>query len=190
MNQATSSDRRIRRTRQAIRLALQKLLQTQDLEQITIRDIAAEADVAYTTFFRHYPTKETLLTELADDEIARLLDFCFPILNTDDTYSACLALCHFVEENSLLWAALLTGGAAGAIRAAFIKRTLDHSAFWPPEHEWLPADIGLALIVGMIIELLSWWLRQAQRDPAEKIATILDRLLVSSLVRPVENHNH
>jgi AcrR family transcriptional regulator len=187
LKQATSPDRRIRRTRQAIRHALQRLLQTRQLEQITIRDIAAEADVAYTTFFRHYPTKETLLTDLADDEIARLLDLCFPILNASDTYVASLALCRYVEENDLLWSALLIGGAAGAIRSAFIKRTLEHSMHWPPVLEWLPADIGLTLIVGMIIELLSWWLRQDQRDSAERMATILDKLLISTLVKPGES---
>ena len=61
-----------------------------------------------------------LVEDLADDEIARLLEFCFPILNTSDSYSACLALCRRVEDHHLLWSALLTGGAAGTIRSVFI----------------------------------------------------------------------
>jgi AcrR family transcriptional regulator len=44
------------------------------LEQISIRDIAADSHVGYTTFFRHYPTKEALLEDLARDEMERLLD--------------------------------------------------------------------------------------------------------------------
>ena len=43
-------------------------------DQISIRDIAAKAEIAYTTFFRHYQSKEALLTDLADDEAVRLLD--------------------------------------------------------------------------------------------------------------------
>jgi len=42
--------------------------------------IARDAGIGYATFFRHYPTKEALLNDLAADQIRELLTLAFPIL--------------------------------------------------------------------------------------------------------------
>ena len=176
-------DPRIRRTRRDLKKALEELLHAVPFDQVTIRDIAARAGVAYTTFFRHYPGKEALLADLAEDEAARLLDASFPVLGTDGTYAACVALCRHVAENRAVWSALLCGGADAQMRTALIAETVKREQIWPPEHEWLPRDIGTTLVIGAIVELLAWWLRQEKADPPERIAGILDKLLVSTLVR-------
>ena len=175
-------DPRIRRTRKAFRLALQELLQEQAFEQITIRDIVARADIAYTTYFRHYSTKEALLADLADEEIGRLLDLSLPVLGSHDGQASCLALCDHVANNWALWSALLTGGAQGVIRTAFVNQTLARQASWPPAQTWLPQDIGTTLATSTIVELLVWWLRQAEPDPPARIAEIMDRVIVSTLL--------
>ncbi len=175
-------DRRVGRTRRAIKAALLELLREMPLEQLSIREIAERADVGYTTFYRHYPDKETLLAKVADNEIVDLLEHCWPILESSNSYAACLALCRYVRENRLLWTALLTGGAAATVRAAFIARSKEQSTQWEPKLEWLPADIGTSLIVGVHLELLTWWLRDAPGESPERIAEILDKLLVSTLI--------
>ncbi len=176
-------DPRIRRTRRDLRKALQDLLLSMPFDQITIRDIAAKADVAYTTFFRHYPSKEALLADVAQDEAARLLNASWPQLNASDPYASCLALCRHVADNRPVWLALLCGGADSVVRAALIEQTLGRSRDWPPAHEWLPHDIGTKLTIGVIVDLLAWWLSQTEADPPERIAGIQDKLLVSTLVR-------
>ena len=62
---STARDARAVRTREALRRALLDLLEDKSLEQITIRDITAAAGIGYTTFFRHHPTTESLLDDLA-----------------------------------------------------------------------------------------------------------------------------
>jgi AcrR family transcriptional regulator len=176
------SDPRIRRTRKGFRLALQELLQEAPFEQITIRDIVARADIAYTTFFRHYPTKEALLADLADEEIGKLLDLSLPVLGSHDGYASCLALCNHVTASRSLWTALLLGGAQGAIRTAFVDQTLARQASWPAPQTWLPQDIGTILATSATVELLAWWLRQAEPDPPSRIAEIMDRVIVSTLL--------
>jgi AcrR family transcriptional regulator len=176
------SDPRIRRTRKAFRLALQELLQEQALEQITIRDIVARADIAYTTFFRHYPSKEALLADLADEEIGKVLDLSLPMVGVQGSATSCRAVCNHVAAGWALWKALLTGGAQGAIRTAFVDQTLLREAAWPPAQSWLPRDIGTTLAVTTIVELLTWWLKQAEPAPPERIADIMDRIIVSTLL--------
>jgi AcrR family transcriptional regulator len=179
-------DPRIRRTRRDLKRALEGLLGRMTLAEITIRDIAAEAGVAYTTFFRHHESKETLLSDLVDDAVEALLQQCWPALRTGDTYAACLALCRHIRANLSLWAALLPGGAGAVVKAAMTRRTLDRADSWPPVAPWLPRDSGAALLVGMVVEFLSWWLQYQPDDPPERMAEILDNLLVSPLLHGLE----
>src|SRR5215207_2066410 len=90
-------DRRVRKTRVAIRSALKRLLQRDGLEQFTIKDIAEEADIGYTTFFRHFASKEAALADLADSVSAELLTQTLPLLSMSDSRKSCLALCRYIQ---------------------------------------------------------------------------------------------
>lgn len=175
MTAEPSLDRRIRRTRKAIRLALQHLLAERPFDEITIREIAEVADISYTTFFRHFSDKESVLSDLADDEIGRLLDLALPIFVAENSFASAVALCENVKRNDRLWLALLAGGAAGNVRASFIRQTEQRSENWASKAVWLPAEVGSTILVGITVEVLAWWLGKAPHEPPEKIAGILNR---------------
>lgn len=178
-----AKDRRIRRTRRAIREALQTLLQDNAIEQITVKEIADEADIGYTTFFRHFPTKEAALADLADSEASELIDHCFPLLQSQDSRAASAAMCAHIEQKQRVWSALLTGGAAGFIRDALTTHTVEKFNEWPQGRPWLPANVGTPLVIGLTIEVLTWWLSHARDLPAIQVAEIMDRMFISALVR-------
>ena len=67
-------DRRQRKTRRAIFLALTELLAKKDFSRITVEEIIARADVGRTTFYTHFETKEHLLKELCDDLFCHIFD--------------------------------------------------------------------------------------------------------------------
>ena len=89
---STATDARVHQTRAAIRKAFLQLLDQKPLEQITIREIAAAASVGYTTFFRHHPSKEELLNEIAATEIKHLIEMALPVLGSIDSREATLAI--------------------------------------------------------------------------------------------------
>lgn len=180
---STATDARAVRTREALRTAFLQLLQTESLEGITIRDICAKANVGYTTFFRHHPTKESLLQDVASEEIKQLLGLAFPLLGSSDTRTACEALCDYVDERRELWSTLLTGGASAALRAEFQAQALRIANEETQRSKWLPADIAAILSVGSTVELLAWWLRQEQPAPKAFIAEILDRVIVTPVIQ-------
>jgi AcrR family transcriptional regulator len=178
-----TEDRRIRRTRVAIRTALKRLLQDRAVDQFTIKDVAEEADIGYTTFFRHFATKEEALADLADSVSAELLGQTLPLINTADSRASCLALCHHIQANRPVWEALLTGGAAAFVRTSLAKHTLAKSEEWPATtRSWIPADKGTYLATGMVVETLTWWLSHAADLAPEAVAEIMDRTFVSALV--------
>ena len=180
---STASDPRAVRTREALRTALLELLENTSLEQISIRDIAARAGVGYTTYFRHHPSKESLLEELAAEQIRTLVELSVPMMSGTETREATTALCRYVDEHRALWSTLLTGGAAATLREEFLRlsREIAASQTWPDN--WLPVEVGINLAVSGTIELLAWWLRQPDPVPMEHVASILDRVVVSPLVK-------
>jgi AcrR family transcriptional regulator len=184
----TASDARAVRTREALRLAFLQLLELKPLDQISIRDICAEATVGYTTFFRHHPSKESLLDDVAAEQIGQLVGLSLPVAETVDTRAASVAVFTYVNEHRKLWSTLLTGGAAGAMRAEFLRVSMEIAAERGQPDVWPPADIATILVVSSTIELLSWWLRQSKPISIEMVAEIHEAIIVTPTVGNVKNY--
>jgi AcrR family transcriptional regulator len=75
MAQATCEtvDPRIRRTRQLLQQALEKLLETRDFDKISVHDIADLATVNRATFYDHYDDKSALLVAMVGCRFHQLL---------------------------------------------------------------------------------------------------------------------
>jgi len=172
------------RSRQALRRALLALLERKQLDQISIRDIVAEAGVGYATFFRHHASKEELLNEIAAEQVGSLMALTLPLLDPTDTRVSCLALARYVDKHRALWSGLLTGGAANTLRAEFI-RLAQESAAQVRSSEWIPVELGAVYGVTATIEILAWWLRRpAGEYTPEQVAEFIDRLVVAPATAP------
>jgi AcrR family transcriptional regulator len=187
-------DARIERTLKALRSALLRLLEQQPFDQITIRDICANANAGYATFFRHFPDKAALLDDLAAVAISELLERAVPILYAVDTRAACVTLCSYVDERRKLWSTLLTGGAAATLREEFVRQArllaaADARAAKKSQRRsgWLPADLAVVFGVSGVIEVLAWWLQHRREFTVEEIAAIVDRLVIAPII-PSDMH--
>jgi AcrR family transcriptional regulator len=176
-------DARVERTRDALRNALLRLVETKSFDGITIRDISAEAGTGYASFFRHYPDKAALLDDLAATAIAELLGRALPILEAVDTRASCFELCRYVDERRNLWSALLTGGAAANLKAEFIRQARKVAAARAKPDSWLPADLAVVSGVSGTLEILAWWLQHRRQLSRDQVADILDRLVISPILR-------
>jgi AcrR family transcriptional regulator len=170
------------RTRAALRRALLRLLELKHFDQITVRDIAAEAKIGYATFFRHHESKSELLEDVAEEQIGNLMALALPLLVAADTRGSCVALCRYVDEHRPIWSALLTGGAAGAMREEFLRQAMQLGSVQVQRSSWLPVELGAIYGVGATVEILAWWLRQPRDFSVERIAEIIDRLVVTPAV--------
>ena len=183
--ESRQQDARVRRTREALRSALLALLDEQPFEQITIRDISARAGAGYATFFRHYPDKAVLLSDLAADEIRELLARALPILYAQDTRAACLALCGYIDERRELWSVLLLGGASGTLREEFLRQAREAALAAPKDrpHSRLPNDLAVLFGVSGVLEIFKWWLEHGRDLSVTEVADILDRLVIAPILK-------
>lgn len=182
---SSSRDARAIRSGHALRQALLSLLQQKPFDQITIRDICAEAGVHYATFFRHHPTKEALLDDIAKDQIEQLNELTLAIRAAENYEAGFRALCVYVDEHRALWSTLLNGGAGSAMREEWLRQSRKVAAKEAPVNSWLPPDLGTIAAASLIAETLAWWVGQpAKTYSVNEVATILYRLLSCSIMAP------
>lgn len=74
MNTTTrhDNDKRVVRTKKAIKAALFKIMETKDISAITISELTAEANVNRRTFYTHYRNITDILNEIESDLVAAL----------------------------------------------------------------------------------------------------------------------
>ncbi|WP_417603888.1 TetR/AcrR family transcriptional regulator [Novosphingobium anseongense] len=148
------------RSGSALENALLRLLETKHFEEISARDICAESGVHYATFFRHHAGKETLLDDIAANEIRAAADLAPPYPRHADEAASLAALCRHVERRRDLWRVLLNGGAGSYTRQAWLKRVRTLSDAKRHAARSLPGGLAATCAAGSVIEALSWWLGQ------------------------------
>ena len=171
-------DARMVRTQQALRTAFLTAIETKPLEDVSIRDIVAQAGIGYATYFRHYSSKADLLQAVVADEIRELVDLTLPPIDERDTRASSLAMFRYVDEHRALWSALLTGGAAGTIREELAKEARRRVPANIPADATLPTELGVVVGVAGTIETIAWWLRQDPPVSIEVVAELHDRLIL------------
>ncbi len=78
LGEAAKIDPRVKRTRQLLQRALQELVQEKPLDQITVQDIAARAEVNRATFYAHFEDKHALMNAMVRDNFQLRLDEKLP----------------------------------------------------------------------------------------------------------------
>ncbi|WP_338416777.1 TetR/AcrR family transcriptional regulator [uncultured Sphaerotilus sp.] len=167
-------DRRVRRTREALRDALLALLVERGWDDIDVQALCARADIGRSTFYLHFPNKEALLRgSLADLREALRARASGP---QPGTAGAAVPLAFLggliahVHEQQQVFRALLGRRSGQIVQERFremlvelVEQDLDLS----PDADW-PARAGAHCLAGALFQLLVWWLGSVPgRSPQE-----------------------
>jgi|GEM_PF-266456 len=71
---STPVDRRVAKTKNALRVAFIELLGEKDFDKITVQELTERANVTRRTFYLHYETIDAFLGEIALEDFATLFD--------------------------------------------------------------------------------------------------------------------
>lgn len=172
-----SSDPRSVRSRDALRAALLRLVETRLFEKITVREITAEAGVSYPTFFNNYGSKEELFQDIARTEIIDLLA-AFRHGRRAPDWRPGRGICAHIVARRSLWRTLLTTGASEAMRSEFIQRGRAIAGDRPTLKHGAPMDVVSGVIASGIFEIIAWWLAQEADFSAEAVAGMLESIVI------------
>ncbi len=182
MDAQEKMDRRIRRTRQALRAALVELVMEHGYESVTVQQITARAGIARTTFYLHYQDKDDLLFNGFGDLYEELKTVVAP------TQMNATADWEHVAAHADFYRAML-GPQGSAAFATFLRTLLaemmrDHlllplSAGANPR---LDIDLMAHYLAGAQLGLYAWWLETGMETPAADMAQAGQDLAVKGLL--------
>lgn len=172
------TDLRAIRTREALRTALLALLEEKPLEQILVRDITKAARTGYATFYRHYPTKEALLEDLAKQQVKHLVEISLPVMDGVNILAAYKTLFAQVDEHRDIWKTLLNSGASDAIKLELLQVSREVAITRAETNNSAALELRVILVVTCTVELLAWWLNQPNQMTVDEVAQILDSTVI------------
>lgn len=68
------TDRRVRKTKAALRAGLMKLMQTKSIREITIRELVEEVDINRSTFYLHYTDIYDMLNKIEQELLDQIIE--------------------------------------------------------------------------------------------------------------------
>ncbi len=183
------TDRRIRKTQQALSDALISLILEKGYDAITIKDITDRADVAHATFYRHYRDKDELLARRLEEVVQEIEALTRePSLQDAEGY---LIFKH-AQENSVLYHILLSSPGTTQVRkriqgtiAANVMRTCQ--PLRSAQRGIIPPQAAANHIAGSMLLLIEWWLDQNMPHPPHQMAKVYEQLVTSATVNAVLN---
>lgn len=182
------TDRRVRKTQQALSDALVALILEKGYDAVTIKDITERADVAHATFYRHYRDKDELLRRKLEEVVGEIEALTRePTLQDAEGY---LIFKH-AQENSTLYRILLGSQGTLEVRKWLTERMADNTLrickpLFTQLNSLIAPQVAAHHIAGSLLLLIEWWLDQDMPYPPHQIAKIYEQLIVNATLNAVQ----
>ena len=182
-------------TRRRLLEAGAELFSKKGFEKTTISAIAAEAQVATGTLFFHFKNKEGLLIEIALHYFNKLHDRIRksnlrPAKNVEHSvFMHTETIVNFFEENKSLMSIIINQMTTGSkswetFSQVWVNEQIDRLKEGMAEGLFrndIDLEIAAEGILGMRLNVLSWWLNHQPRPNKEKIIDTLAKMTYSGI---------
>jgi len=199
MQKKHRTDRRIQRTRQALRKALLELIKEKGYDSLSVEEITQRANLGRATFYLHYKDKEDLLvdefSELANERAHALSEIPFsawlPDLENPDRQieskpiEPLLMVFQHVANNTDIYRILLQNEKSDRtlerIRkivaqsiSEFMQAKIENDPI--PILFEVPIELLSAYFSGALLSCVDWWLEQGETYSPEEMTRMFQRL--------------
>ncbi|WP_332238194.1 TetR/AcrR family transcriptional regulator [Sporolactobacillus sp. KGMB 08714] len=195
--QPESTDRRAVKTREAIESKFLEMLLRKNFNEITVKDIAAGANVSRGTFYLHYVDKFDLLGRVMDGGLTALITHFHPENFFENSRLIPEKVVGFVtgifghfQKHELFFRAMLFNegipGFRSRVQKSFLQRFYSevpglislHGTSDPVTFEIVPIFISSAML-----GLVSWWFENDMSISKEEIARRLFLIMAKGPLR-------
>lgn len=198
-DKSEKTDRRVSRTRAALRQALEELTREKGYDSVTIEELTARADVGRTTFYLHYRDKEDLLleqfTELLDEQLVpqfaelSLADWRLTPVDSQpqaQPFRPVLVIFQHVQENADLYRLVWRAENVNKITKR-LRNILEHAIdrivrlrrqVTPDLMPSVPLDLIASYVAGGLLAAVGWWLESGGKTSPEEMTTIFQRIFI------------
>lgn len=184
-------DRRVGRTRRALKEALLELIRERGYEKVSIREVTERANVGRSTFYSHFASKEDLLFDGFDEWLLSRAESGAEDEAEEgaDRFRFSLPFLHHIGDQRRFFEAFI-GRAAGArirsmtleILSEVVRHELDRIVPERSDDARL-AEARVQLLVGAFMGLASWWVDDACRTPVEEVDDAFQSMALEGIQR-------
>ncbi|MEG0484772.1 MAG: TetR-like C-terminal domain-containing protein [Oscillospiraceae bacterium] len=184
------TDRRVRKTKAALRGALVKLMEKKSIQEISVKELCEKCDINRSTFYLHYTDVYNLLQMIEKEMLlelnAVLEDFELPKNKPQASPSPIMCkIFKFLASNADMCRVLLCNNGdmafveevKGIVRIKFMSEwqsRINSSANEQTEYVY-------TFIISGCIGILQEWLRRGMPKSADEMAQIVEKILVSGV---------
>lgn len=190
------SDRRVRKTKKALRESLFLLMKQKNIRDISVQELSDHADINRATFYLHYKDIYDLQQQIEDEiiqEINAILDVHMPSCDLTNPTQLFVTLLQYINENAVLCATLLSDSGnhsfLNKLCTIVEKRCLN---------TWLPLSTSeenidalpyfSSFIVYGYVSIISKWVTSGMQLPPEKLAAMMEEIGANSVKFLYENN--
>lgn len=175
-------DRRVEKSKVAIKNAFIELMSEKNFDQITIQDISDRANVGRRTIYDHFIDKFDLLDKLIEEHINELRKLCKSASELSFAEGNLLWFEYF-ERNYPFFSTMLTSKGAPIFRNQFLEFVIEELESEVDVNERInkgySKDILLKFFGAAIVEIVESWITNGLSEPshvvAEQLGMLLDR---------------
>ena len=199
MPKKNKTDRRIQRTRRALRKALMDLIKEKGYDSLSVEEITQRANLGRATFYLHYKDKEDLLvdefSELANERARTLSEIPFSawlphFRDPEHTVANVptepfLMVFQHVADNAEIYRILLQNEKSDRILerirkiiaqsiTEFMQTKVENDPI--PILFEVPIELLAAYFSGALLSCVDWWLEQGESYSPEEMTRMFQRL--------------
>jgi len=190
------TDRRIIKSKRAMKDALVSLMQGKDFKDITISDIVESAELNRGTFYKHYQYKEDILNEIIDEVITDLIESYrepykdIDIFEVNNLTTSAITIFDHVSKYANFYSLIFQSDTLNGFEHKLCNVLKDLALNdiincfpIPTINSELHASYQTYAILGLIIEWVKGGFKYSSSYMAEQLLEILKQNQVNSLVK-------
>ncbi|WP_424769289.1 TetR/AcrR family transcriptional regulator [Paenibacillus sp. sgz302251] len=177
-------DRRIVKTQESLKKAVIELMSKKSFDDITIQDIADQANLNRGTIYLHYQDKYDLLDKLIEshmNELGEMDEWACKL----DWSNGLVPFFEYFEKNYLFFSTMLASKGAPSFRTRLLdyimegfKEEIDRES---GKNVDLSEDVMLQYASTAYVGVIEWWIRNGMPYPPQEMAKQVGTLLGRSL---------
>ena len=185
-----AEDRRVRKSKRAIKQAFIQLLKENNLDRITIQQISDLADVNRGTFYLNYEDKYALLDEMENEQIEKIKGFVDIrkmdlSTKTSDRFIEDFAnkiiknVITHIEHNIEFYQVILNLERKSQIEeqlADIVRSNIKHLIGDKDNVFGIPENYYLSYVVGSMMSMIKYWVSDENRVSVEELVSYVSTI--------------
>ncbi len=179
-------DRRVNRTKDALRQTLLELIVENGYDEISIQDLVDRADVGRSTFYSHYADKDDLLQENMGALSTRIRSQMRSSENDDGHPALAFSrpMLEHVAEVKQMFIALLGPKSARVVHEYFHEVLCDLAGSGLETNKMntaIPTGVVVQYLAASFLAVARWWVIESPDRTVAEIHNIYTRLVIPTL---------